>query len=152
MYWTVSWRHRNHKKIQQVKSNNHVAQVVVTSAGGCLLLSYIVYLFSGEFFESFCVSLFLGTLYFAFTVNRNIGKNLFHPYSYFLLVGGFLTFGLPMVLIAANPRSPASAIMHTEHLAMVSLLITASFFMYLIGYKLPLGAYPCSVNSPIWFL
>lgn len=123
------------------KSNSPLVIVVVKSAGIYIFSSLFIFLFTGDIFISSGVSILIATLYFLFAHNKETARNLFHPLSYFLLVFGFLLFVIPAVMVAISPSSISSHVLRfpDENLAIVSLLITASFSMFVVGYKLPLG-------------
>jgi hypothetical protein len=71
--------------------------------------------------------------------SKETSNNIFHPYSYFIIVFGLFFYALPVTLVILNPNNPFVLLMPTEHLLIVTVLVTASFISYTIGYRLPIG-------------
>ena len=123
----------------KLNSSSSLSGLIVASASICFLFTLVMTLYNDDVLISFGASFLLATFYFLFASNKETTGNLFHPYSYFILSGGLLSFGLPVLLVAINPFSFSSLRMSTENLAIVSFLITASFIIYVAGYRLPIG-------------
>lgn len=132
--------------VTQKDCGKRLAGVPETSIGLWALFSVVIYLFNREAFTSVAVAFLLATFYYLFASQKDSANNLFHPYSFFVLAGGILPFGLPAVLVAVTQnalmkRGRGLDIEHMaiEHLGVVSFMVAAFFIMYVAGYKLSAG-------------
>lgn len=122
-----------------MQTTGHLAKAIVTSASVCCILTIVFYLANADFLTSFVASIFFATIIYLFSSHKDTASNIFHPYSYFIIVHGLFFYGMPVALVILNPTNPYVLLMPTENLAAVIILVTGAFISYGVGYRLPIG-------------
>ena len=145
----------------RMKTTKRSAKVIVASFSVGVIFTVGFYLAGADLSLSLAVSLLFSTICYLFFCYKTTASNIFHPYSYFLILFGFFFYGLASALVILNPNNPFILLMPTQNLAIVILLITGALISYSVGYRLPIGrqmarAVPLfGFNKPVsgsWFI
>ena len=122
-----------------VKTTGPPAKAIVTGVSICFMFTIVFYLASAEFLISFVASIFIATIFYLFASHKETAGNLFHPYSYFIIVHGLFYYGMPVAVVILNPTNPYVLLMPLENLAIVIILVTGAFISYGVGYRSSIG-------------
>lgn len=133
-----------------MNSSKRTVGVAAASIALLLFLSCLLLLLGSDIYLSVGVSLLLGAFFFLYAVNRGTANELFCPYSYFLLKGGLVEFGLPAIYLAVVPLSRISLRLPIEYIPGALLLVACSFIAFAVGFRLPLGR-KLALSVPLFY-